>query len=107
MKLNRGGLILSGIYAAVSLALFALAYFYFINETSAQVLKGRVILLQLAGAPAMMLLTYTGLINPLMKACPWLNNFFAFFGMSLAIMYLIGWGFSNLGRIGAEKNPPN
>ena len=104
MKLNRGGLILCGVYAAISLALFAFAYFYFANETSAQVLKGQVILLQLAGAPAMMLLTYTGLIDPLMKFCPWMNNFFAFFAMSLGIMYLIGWGISSLGRIGAKKH---
>jgi hypothetical protein len=106
MKLNRGGLILCGIYAAISFALFMFAYFYFANETSAQVLKGQVILLQLAGAPAMMLLTYTGLIDPLMRACPWMNNFFVFFTMSLAIMYLIGWGISSLGRIGAEKKFP-
>jgi hypothetical protein len=35
-----------------------------------------------------------------------MNNFFVFFAMSLAIMYLIGWGISSLGRIGAEKKFP-
>jgi hypothetical protein len=93
MKLNRGGLILSGIYTAISLALFAVAYLALDGNV-----KGQAILGQLAVAPAMMLLTYTHLINPLLKACPWLNSFYVFFATSFTIMYLIGWGFSRAFR---------
>jgi hypothetical protein len=48
---------------------------------------------QFAVAPALMLFTFTGIIDPLMKALPWLNNFPVLFVISFAIMYLIGWGF--------------
>jgi hypothetical protein len=94
VKLNKGGLVLSGIYAAISLPLFAVAFLSFSNDV-----KGQVVFGQLAAAPVMMLLTYTGLIGPLTKAFPWMNNFYAFFALSLLIMYLIGWGLSRLARL--------
>jgi uncharacterized YccA/Bax inhibitor family protein len=93
MKLNRGGLIVSGIYTAISLALFAVAYLAFAGNVAGQAILG-----QLAVAPAMMLLTYTGLINPLVKTCPWMNSFYVFFAMSLIVTYAIGWGFSGAFR---------
>jgi hypothetical protein len=94
MRVSRAGLILGGVYAVVAAGLFAVAHLSFADDAPAQVLKGRVIFEQLAVAPAMMLFTYTGLIGPLMRAFPSMNNFYAFFVMSFSIMYLIGWGLS-------------
>lgn len=91
MKLNRAGLILCAIYAAISLPLFALADNVFADDV-----KGQVVFKELAVAPAMALLTYTHLIGPLLKACPWMNSFPVFFALNLAIAYLVGWGFSRL-----------
>ena len=96
MKLNRVGLMLSSIYAAISLPLFAVAFLSFSNDV-----KGQVVFGQLAVAPAMILLTYTGLLGPLAKALPWMNNFYVFFALSFLIMYLIGWGLSSLTRLKA------
>ena len=90
MKLNRGGLILGGIYLALGLSLFAFSRFGTVDG------KGMYILGQLAVAPALMLFTYTGVIGPLMRALPWLNNFPVLFAVSFTIMYLIGWGFNSL-----------
>jgi hypothetical protein len=90
MKLNRGGLILGGIYLALGLSLFAFSRFGTLDG------KGMYIFGQFAVAPALMLFTYTGIIAPLMKALPWLNNFPVLFAVSFTIMYLIGWGFSSL-----------
>ncbi len=90
MKLDRGGLILSGIFAAFSLGLSAIALLF------SNVAKGQVIFEQLAVAPAVMLLTSTGLFDPLLNACPWMNNSYAFFALSILIMYLIGWGIRRL-----------
>ena len=98
MRLSRGGLILAGIYTVMAAGLFAFAYLYFADDASGQALKGQVIFGQLAVAPAEMLLTYTGLIGPLMRAFPSMNNFYAFFAVSLLIMYLIGWGLSLIAR---------
>jgi hypothetical protein len=88
MKLNRGGLILGGIYLALGLSLFAFSRFGTVDG------NGMYIFGQLAVAPAMMLFTYTGVIDPLM--IPWLNNFPVLFAVSFTIMYLIGWGFISL-----------
>jgi hypothetical protein len=99
MKVNRGGLISCGIYAAYSLSMFAIGYFQFPNN-----LKGGWFFNQLAIAPSGMLLTYTGLIGPLMGAFPWMNNLYFGFALSLAIMYLIGWGFSRLKSWADEEN---
>lgn len=108
MRLNRGGLILAGIYTVMAAGLFAVAHFSFADDAPAQVLKGRVIFEQLAVAPAGVVLTHTGLIDPLMKACPWMNNFYVFFAMSLLVMYLIGWGLNLIARRmdeGSAKRP--
>jgi hypothetical protein len=91
LKLNRGGLILCGVYSAISLPLFALADFGFADNV-----KGQFVFKELAVAPAMALLTYTHLIGPLLEACPWMNSFPVFFALNLAIAYLVGWGFSRL-----------
>jgi hypothetical protein len=90
MKLNRGGLILSAIYAAISIPLILLAY-------STSDFKGAYVLGQLAGAPAGMLFTYLGAV-PFVMRHPWLNNIPVFFLISLALCYVIGWICSCLAR---------
>jgi hypothetical protein len=90
MKLNRGGLILSAIYAAISVPLILLAY------TNSD-FKGAYILAQLANVPAGMLFTYLGAV-PFVMRHPWLNNIPVFFLINLALCYLIGWICSRLAR---------
>jgi len=90
MKLNRGGLILSAIYAAISIPLILLAY------TNPD-FKGGYILAQLANAPAAMLFTYLGLI-PFVMRHPWFNNIPVFFLINLVLCYLIGWICSRVAR---------
>jgi hypothetical protein len=99
MRLNRGALILSSAYVVIALALFAVAHVSFGGDV-----KGQVVFKQLAVAPAMMLLTYTGLIDSLMKALPWMNSFYVYFALSLIITYLIGWGMSVVVRTSETKS---
>ena len=82
MRLDRGGLILGGIYTAIFLFLIALSFF-------SQNAKGEVTFAQLAVFPAMIAVTFSGLEALLVNS--WLNNTFAFYLLSLEIVYLTGW----------------
>lgn len=86
------GVFLAGGYALYAIGLFSAAHF-------AEDLKGRVILEQLAAAPAMLALSTTRLLGPLMEAFPSMNNYYAVFGMSVAMMYFLGWGMAALDSI--------
>jgi hypothetical protein len=86
--LNRGGLILCGIYSAIALPLFAVSYL-------SSDIKAQLFWKQLAMAPAMILTTIFGAENAIV-ALPWLNSVPCFFLLNLLMMYPIGWGISRL-----------
>jgi hypothetical protein len=91
----RSALLCALIYALIAGGLFvASRFFLFPDGSPGQVLKGRVIVEQLAVAPAMLPLMATGLIDPLTEAFPWTNSYPVFFVLSVAIMFIIGWSVS-------------
>jgi hypothetical protein len=90
MKLNRGGLISSGVYAGIFLVLIGLEFF-----TDS---KGVALLGQLAVFPAGILLAFSGLLK-IIPADSWIGSGYFALGLSFVISYLVGWAFSAIVRL--------
>ena len=81
--LNKTSLVLCGIYLSIA------AFFFVLRYLSTDP-KGTYIWGQLAGAPALALLTWTGTIDFVMNQFPWLNTHPAVTLMSLVVCYAVG-----------------
>jgi len=88
--LSKAGLVLCGIYLAIAAPLLLLSYIS--TDAKAEFVFG-----QLACLPAVLLLTWTGAIDSMMRY-PWLNNYPAAIVLSLVICYVIGVGLALLYR---------
>lgn len=87
MRLNKGGLIASGLYV-IHFALFGcLSHF--------AGLKASVLLAEIAVLPAGMVLgpvwSALGLHDPPFEAGSWMNSYLFYFPVSLFISYMLGW----------------
>src|SRR5258707_14725945 len=81
--LNKVSLVLCGTYLSIA------ALFFVLMHLSHDV-KGAYIWGQLAGAPALALLTWTGTIDFAMNQFPWLNTYSAVTFVNLLICYAVG-----------------
>ena len=96
--LNKTSLVLCCIYLSIAAVFFVLMHLS--SNQKAAYFWG-----QLAGAPALALLTWTGTIDFAMNQFPWLNTYPAVTFVSLLIFYAVGVFVGALGHAFRDRTP--
>lgn len=100
MKLSKTGLVIAAIYGVLAISLVTYAFYALVD------VKSRVMLIQLALLPAMLLAGAAGLTE-FIVAHPWLNSLPVFGVLNLLIFYGIGHGLGALFSTPKPRTPPD